>query len=147
MLSEDKEVAELLIQAGANKVGGAEDESENIYFTGYQGDQWSNICALVNARNSDAQWLRWFNPKKELVLTHTADVTSEFYGEIVVCVAWRGSTGDCSRAALCKNNGRAARESTYEFLRDHVRQNKLPLKIHYLDEELEQRMTALRALS
>ena len=81
--------------------------------------------------------------------THTTDVTSEedFYGEIVVCVGWRGTTGDCSRAVLCKNNGRAARESTYEFLRDHARQNKLPLKIYYLDEELEQRMTALRALS
>ena len=70
MQKEDRECAQLLLEAGASRaVASADhDAQENIYFVGHQNtpEQRAAVDDLVSAHNADAHWLMWFNPRKEL---------------------------------------------------------------------------------
>ena len=53
-----------------------------------------------------------------------------------VCYSWRRSIAHCTHGALLKNTGRAARETTYEYMQDYFRTHGLLLTVEYLDEEM-----------
>ena len=81
-----------------------------------------------------------FHPEKALVITYHAERRPGFLQPANVSYGWGRPIANCTRELL-NDNGRAARETTYE----HVQQNppmRLQLAVGYLDEG----SAALRAL-
>ena len=50
--------------------------------------------------------------------------------------SWRRSFAHCTHGVLCRNTGRAARESTIAYLQMYARARGGQLTVDYLDEEL-----------
>ena len=44
--------------------------------------------------------------------------------------------GRCTHGVILKNGGKAARETTYQFMRDYVSTRGLQLTVEYLDDDM-----------
>ena len=142
MQREDRKCAHLLVEAGATQAKarahqGVADNPENVYFVGHQSseEQRRAVDALIAAHNSDAEWLLWFHPGKALAVMHSVEQPPEL-AQPGVCYSWRRSIAHCTHGVLLKNSGRAARETTYEYMQEYIRTHGLQLTAEYLDEEM-----------
>ena len=142
MQREDRKCAHLLLEAGATQAKarahqGVADNPENVYFVGHQSseEQRRAVDALIAAHNSDAEWLLWFHPGKALAVMHSVEQPPEL-AQPGVCYSWRRSIAHCTHGVLLKNSGRAARETTYEYMQEYIRTHGLQLTAEYLDEEM-----------
>ena len=87
---------------------------------------------MIAAHNCDADWLMWFHPEKALAIAHRVEQPPELrIGHI-----WKGSMGRCTHGAILKNNGKAARETTFQYMREYVSARRLQLAVEYLDDEM-----------
>ena len=135
--------AQLLLEAGASRAvpSAKHDAQENIYFVGHQNrgqnreEQRSAVDAMIAAHNSDAAWLSWYNPGKGLAVLHYVEQPPEL-AQPNVCYSWRRSIAHCTHGAFLKDIGRAARETTYEYMLDYILTHGLQLTAEYLDEEM-----------
>ena len=57
--------------------------------------------------------------------------------------AWRASVNHCTHGLLCRNTGRAARETSDAFLQNYNREHGLQLTIKHLDQEMLECMRLL----
>ena len=142
MQREDRKCAHLLLEAGATQAKarahqGVADNPENVYFVGHQSseEQRRAVDALIAAHNSDAEWLLWFHPGKALAVMHSVEQPPEL-AQPDVYYSWRRSVAHCTHGVLLKNTGRAARETTYEYMQEYIRTHGLQLTAEYLDEEM-----------
>ena len=93
------------------------------------------VDAMIAAHNSDAEWLLWFHPGKALAIMSFVEQPHDF-AQPDVRYSWRRSVAHCTHGVLLKNTGRAARETTYEYMQDYIRTHGLQLTAEYLDEEM-----------
>ena len=128
MQSEDRECAQLLLEAGANQAtpSADHDTQENIYSVGHENtfEQWAAVDDLVSAHNTNAEWLMWFNPGKTLSVMYCVEMPPEQAEPPSVegvHYSLRRSIAHCTHGALCRNSGRAARESRLAYLQMCVR--------------------------
>ncbi len=61
----------------------------------------------------------------------------------VIC-SWRRAVGHCTHGVVCKNNGRAAHETTYDYMQQCNRTRTLQLTIEYMYEDMLARLCAHR---
>ena len=91
---------------------------------------------MIEAHNEDSAWLRWYTSEKALSITEHAVLPPELAPAQRVVYAWRGSVDHCTHGVLLRNSGRAARETSYEFLRSYNRAHGLQLAIEHFDQQL-----------
>ena len=91
---------------------------------------------MISAHNSDADWLKWFLPQKALAIVHHAEQPPELAHPATVVYSWRGSIAHCAHGVILKNSGSAARETTYQFMREYVSTRGLQLTVEFLDDEM-----------
>ena len=72
---------------------------------------------MIAAHNSDADWLMWFHPEKALAVAHHVEQPPD-------------------HGVILKNCGKAARETTYQFMLEYVSARRLQLTVDYLDDEM-----------
>ena len=142
MQREDRECAQLLLEAGASRAvpSADRDAQENICFGGHQStpEQRAAVDDLVSAHNADAHWLMWFNPGKALSVTDNVEQPSQAH------YSWRRTVAHCTHGVLCRNGGSAARESTFEFLKMYSRAQGCRLTVEYLDGQMAASLSARR---
>ena len=110
----------------------------NFFFIGHQNTEQQRraVEELIEAHNEDSAWLRWYTSEKALSITEHAVLPPELAPAQRVVYAWRGSVDHCTHGVLLRNSGRAARETSYEFLRSYNRAHGLQLAIEHFDQQL-----------
>ena len=149
MQREDRECAQLLLEAGASQAKARAhrdgvDDPENVYFVGHQNseEQRRAVDAMITAHNSDAEWLQWYHPRKPLAVQHYVEHLPEFAQPPIGPYSW----ARCAEAklgiplwthgVLLKNSGRDACKRTYEYMQDYIQTHGLLLTVEYMDEEM-----------
>ncbi len=149
MRGEDREAAQFLIEAGATKAAAlagteSDDTADNVYFIGHQNsaEQRRAVDSMIGAHNADAEWLQWFDPRKALSITQHVVLPPEPACDVIY--SWRRAVGHCTHGAVCQNNCRAARETTYDYMPQYNRTRTLQLTIEYMYEDMLARLCADR---
>ena len=149
MQREDRECAQLLLEAGASQAKarahrGGVDDPENVYFVGHQNseEQRRAVDAMITAHNSDAEWLQWYHPRKPLAVQHYVEHLPEFAQPPTGPYSW----ARCAEAqlgiphwthgVLLENSGRDVCKRTYEYMQDYIQTHGLLLTVEYMDEEM-----------
>ena len=145
----DYESSQLLLQAGASQAKAlasrsVADDAVNVFFIGHQNTEAQRraVAALIEAHNADAGWMSWYK-QKNLSIAHRVVLPPQDAPHQHAFYGWRGSVNHCTHGVLCNNSGRAARETSYEFLRNYDRGHGLQLTIRHLDQEM---MASMRLL-
>ena len=67
---------------------------------------------------NSAHKLLWFHPEKALAVMRYVEQPPEI-AQPNVGYSWRRSIAHCTHGALLENIGRAARQTTYEYMQDY----------------------------
>ena len=146
---EDREAVQLLFGAGATQAGAlahlSQETALNTILVGYEDPGLRQaIEEMVRDHNADSDWIRSYNPGKLLSARYLLMPAVLAHEEAYF--AWRPRFR-YTHAAVLTSTGRAAGESSVEYLEQYKRASALPIAIARLREDKDaDALAALRAM-